>query len=308
MACVVPWTRAGAQPQSEGTAPSPTRHTSDWLPNAWWVHASVLSGGMPHGPEAFAELSKLGVRTIISVDGIPPEVGLATQHGLRYVHLPHGYDGISDARILEIAKAVRELPKPVYLHCHHGKHRSPTAAAAACVALGWIPEASGEAFLKTAGTNPAYRGLWDSVRRTQAVASSVFEGLTVEFVPIAKLPPMVETMVAMDASLDRLKALRGNHWASEGIDGPLEALMLQDHYTELHRSELREERDARFLQLLLEGAALATGIETNLMAIKKSRSSSRDLEDALKTSMERLERNCVDCHTRFRDVSPMPRP
>ncbi len=31
------------------------------------------------------------------------------------------------------AKAVRDLPGKIYIHCHHGKHRSAAAAATACV-------------------------------------------------------------------------------------------------------------------------------------------------------------------------------
>ena len=37
---------------------------------------------------------------------------LAKKYGMRYVHLPHGYDGIPEERIAELAKAVRDLPQP----------------------------------------------------------------------------------------------------------------------------------------------------------------------------------------------------
>ena len=104
------------------------------LPNAYRLHPRVISGGQPEGEQAFARLKELGVKTVISVDGARPEVELARKYGLRYVHLPHGYDGVPDERASELAKAVRDLPGPVYIHCHHGKHRSPAAATVACVA------------------------------------------------------------------------------------------------------------------------------------------------------------------------------
>ena len=44
-------------------------------------------------------------------------------------------------RVEEIATAVQTLPGPIYIHCHHGKHRSPAASAAACVGAGLIEPA-----------------------------------------------------------------------------------------------------------------------------------------------------------------------
>lgn len=53
---------------------------------------------------AFAELRELGVRTIIHVDGDTPDASAAERHGLRYVHLPHGYEGVPKARVAELAR------------------------------------------------------------------------------------------------------------------------------------------------------------------------------------------------------------
>src|SRR5688572_20555590 len=60
------------------------------LPNAVRVHERVISGGLPEGDAAFAELNALGVKTIVSVDGAKPDLETAAKFGLRYVHLPHG--------------------------------------------------------------------------------------------------------------------------------------------------------------------------------------------------------------------------
>ena len=97
----------------------PTQIVSKNLPNAYRLHERVISGGLPNGEAAFRELRDLGVKTIISVDGAQPDVAGARKYGLRYVHLPHGYDGISRTRQRELAKAVRDLPGPAYIHCHH---------------------------------------------------------------------------------------------------------------------------------------------------------------------------------------------
>ncbi len=142
----------------------PTRVASQFLPNAIRVTASLYSGGLPEGDNAFAELQSLGVRTVISVDGAAPDIETARKHGLRYIHLPHGYDGVPEARGLELAKAINEIEGPIYIHCHHGKHRSPAATAVACIVSGRISNIDGKALLELAGTNPNYRGLWSRSR------------------------------------------------------------------------------------------------------------------------------------------------
>src|SRR5436305_2113972 len=87
----------------------PTKIAGAPLQNVVRLHPQVLSGSQPETPEAFRKLRSLGVTTILSVDGARPDVAMAAKFGMRYVHLPHGYDGISESRSRELAKAVRDL-------------------------------------------------------------------------------------------------------------------------------------------------------------------------------------------------------
>src|SRR4051812_22126541 len=64
------------------------------LHNIFRVTPSVYSGSSREGDDGFRSLRRLGVRTVLSVDGARPEVERARKHGLRYVHLPIGYDGV----------------------------------------------------------------------------------------------------------------------------------------------------------------------------------------------------------------------
>ena len=155
------------QPQPAVLEKLPTKH----LPNALQVHPKVISGGQPEGEAGFAELKELGIETIVTVDGAKPDVELAKKYGLRYVHLPHGYDGIPEERVEELAKAVRDLPGPIYIHCHHGKHRSPAAASAACVGAGLIDPKDARQVLVVAGTSESYRGLY------QTAANNTFDDI-----------------------------------------------------------------------------------------------------------------------------------
>src|SRR5262245_48068007 len=77
---------------------------NEHLPNAHVVTPKVFSGAQPEGDEGFKYLSELGVKTIVSVDGAKPDVAGAKKFGMRYVHLPIGYDGVSDEQGEKIAK------------------------------------------------------------------------------------------------------------------------------------------------------------------------------------------------------------
>ena len=94
------------------------------LPGLHNVHqaaTNVYLGSEPHGEEAFAELQKLGVTTIVSVDGAQPDVAAASKFGIRYVHIPIGYDGIGTDAAKSLTRVARDIESPIYVHCHHGK-------------------------------------------------------------------------------------------------------------------------------------------------------------------------------------------
>ena len=91
----------------------PMRVEAGHLPNAICIHERIISGGLPDGEAAFEELKSLRVKTIISVDGAKPNLALAAKYGMRYVHLPHGYNGISDEHAVQLAKAVYNFDGPI---------------------------------------------------------------------------------------------------------------------------------------------------------------------------------------------------
>ena len=125
------------------SAPRPVHAAG--LHNVFRLAPGLYSGSQPEGDAGFASLRRLGVRTVISVDGSTPDGERAERFGLRYIHLPVGYDGVPRDKAVAAAKAVRELPGPTYLHCHHGKHRGPAVAACVLLAAGGTPGRGGDA-------------------------------------------------------------------------------------------------------------------------------------------------------------------
>lgn len=286
-----------ADPAAPPINPPPQKVASPHLPNAYRLHDKVLSGGQPDGDDAFRELQELGVRTVISVDGAQPDVAAAARFGLRYVHLPHGYDGISPERAAELAKAVRDLPGPIYIHCHHGKHRSPAAATVACVAAGLLPSEGAETILKTAGTSPHYRGLYEAAVSARRIDDHVLDALRVEFRESADLPRMAEAMVHIEHAHDHLKQFAAAGWKplpkQPDLDPPHEALLLREHFTELLRTPEVQAQPAAFARLLKDSQSASESLEAALR---------RQDRKTANSALQLITDRCTDCHGRFRDV------
>lgn len=283
----------------------PAKLNASHLPNAIRVHEKVISGGQPEGEAAFQELQNLGVRTVISVDGAAPDLVLAKKHGLRYVHLPHGYDGISEQRIRELAKAVRELDGPIYIHCHHGKHRSPAAAATACISAGLVDKSQAGPILKIAGTNPNYRGLFEVAESAEPLNDAILASVDPVFPEVATLPPAAEAMVALEHTQDRLKSIAASGWKPPenhpDLDPAHEALLLKEHFTEMLRAEWAATRPPGFQDLLRDSESAATELEEALRKLDTPVQQSA-VPAAIQTSFERVSKNCTACHQQFRDV------
>jgi protein tyrosine phosphatase (PTP) superfamily phosphohydrolase (DUF442 family) len=302
--------QAGFAPASLGAeetpgveAWSPGRVDRAHLPNAWRLHEKIISGGQPEGESGYRQLSELGVRTVISVDGAQPQVALAQKYGLRYVHLPHGYDGVPQKRAQELAKAVRDLPGPIYIHCHHGKHRSPVAAAVACVGAGLMPPCRALRVLRTAGTSEHYRGLYLAAARARRIETGLLDELPVEFSEREDVPPMAEAMVSLEGTYNRLQTLAQAGWRPPGdspdLDPPHEALLLREHFTELLRMQDTLQQPPAFREMLREGERAASQLEAGLRRRFDHR---QPVPAAVGHSLARLTENCKACHRRFRDA------
>src|SRR5262249_49481168 len=130
----------------------------------------------------------------------------------RYVHIPIGYDDVPRSRAVQLAKAVQELPGPVYIHCYHGKHRGPTAAALAqlCTDEKYQVETALE-LLKKAGTDPKYRGLFESVQKFRRSSSQDLAAVG-ELPETVKVAALTQAMVAIDRTWGHVKLVRAAGW------------------------------------------------------------------------------------------------
>lgn len=268
------------------------------LPNAHIVTARLISGAQPEGDEGFEALRDIGIKTIISVDGSTPDVETAKKFGLRYVHLPITYATVTKEQGEEIAKAIDELPGPIYIHCHHGKHRSAAAVAVACVMDGSLKPEQAELVLKTFGTGEDYKGLWKAAREAQPIDPRELRDLNVKFVETQKIPALAESMVLMDEQFDRMKEIQKAGWQTPkyhpDLDPAHEALQLFEHFRELQRMQNIQEKPADFRQRLAEAEKEATALRETLL---KNPVDTNAADAAFKV----MGNSCATCHTKYRN-------
>ncbi len=262
------------------------------LHNLMEITSRIYSGSEPEGEVGIASLQKLGVKTIVSVDGAKPKVELARKYGLRYVHIPIGYDRIHDAAGRALARLMREAEGPFYIHCHHGKHRGPAAAAVACIAAGDMTADEAMQILVRGGTSKAYAGLWRDVKAYSPLPA---DAQLPELVEVAEVGSFAAAMAQVDRAFDNVKLCRAAKWTAPAdhpdIVPAQEALLLQEGLHEAGRN-LGDEYDEQFKKWLADTEALAIELRSALQV--------EDVNLANERAML-IEQSCKQCHTRYRD-------
>jgi hypothetical protein len=262
----------------------------------------LYSGAAPDGDVGFETLHKLGVKTVISVDGSVPRADLAAKHGLRYVHIPVGYDGIYETNALKLVKAATTLPGPIFVHCHHGMHRGPAAAAILCEGVaGWSPDQA-ESWLHAAGTATNYPGLYRTVRLFRPPTVAELRHSPADFPARAPTPDLVGTMVQVDAHFDVLKALQKNAFQPlpENPDATAasESLVLYELFHEAARARQGAERGKAFLDQLALADAAAADLHHRLASPVPSLPAGAESPGS---AFQALSQACLACHRIYRN-------
>lgn len=264
--------------------------------NVFQVTESVYSGGEPHTEDALKALADLGIKTIVSVDGAKPDVETAKKYGLRYIHLPIGYDGFSRERGLQFGRVLTDTEGPVYFHCHHGKHRGPAAVAAGMEASGqWQPDKA-RAFLKAAGTAEKYTGLYEIIGTLTLPTKEELAAADVSFPAIADTPPFQEAMALIDRQKDNLALAERAGWKSPAdhpdIAPAHEALQLWESFAEVLRLKSDSDRPEGYRREMERALTAAATLEEALRANEPAGAT---------VAFKALNQSCNGCHEQYRD-------
>lgn len=267
--------------------------------NVVTYHDGFVAGGVPEGDAGFATLEAMGVRTVISVDGSEPEVELARARGMRYIHLPIGYSGFDARRKGELVRAVLDsmADGPVYLHCHHGKHRAAGAAATVAASVGWMTPDEGVARMKVSGTAPGYTGLYACAANAMVMSAAAIDEVPAEFPEVQRPKGLVATMVEIDEITDHLKVIAKAGWIVPADHPDLvpvaEAGRLADLLRVLHEGEGVKPRPAGYAAMMVSSAGKARAVEHSLVS-----GANRTTLDA---QWAEVVASCSACHVAYRD-------
>ena len=264
--------------------------------NAFRASPKIYSGSRPEGNEAFAAIAKLSVKTIVSVDGSQPDVAAARKHGLRYVHLPYGYDGIPTNRVVELSKLANEDLGPFFVHCHHGLHRGPAAVAVMCEASeGWSADKA-VAWLGEAGTSKDYPGLYRAASGYKTPSQDELAAVKT-FPEVTKPSSLVDAMVKIDEHFSNLKLVQKAGWKTPpdhaDISPTHEATMLWEQLKELARTDDAAKRADDFRTKLTKAEQLADSLRNILVG-------TNDVA-TIDFVFKKVGPDCAICHKKYRN-------
>lgn len=302
-AAAVPATPVAAGSLRSPSVQDPKPSEFPGLHNVVAFHPGYFSGAVPEGEPGFDSLKTLGIRTIISVDGAEPDVAAAKARGIRYIHLPIGYNGFSEQRKLELVRASRDAlaEGPVYIHCHHGKHRSAGAAATVAASLGWSTPGAMINRMKVSGTAPSYKGLYACAESSTVLASETIDAVPAAFPEVSRPAGFVKLMVEIDEIMEHLKAIDKAGWKPPSDHPDLVPAAEAGRLADLLRHSFEDARtrreDARhaggFGAAIKDNARLASELEAAIVAV--------EAPSELAKRFRAVNASCTSCHQKYRD-------
>jgi protein tyrosine phosphatase (PTP) superfamily phosphohydrolase (DUF442 family) len=274
------------------------------LHNVYELSDNIISGAEPEGEQALADIAAMGVKTILSVDGKAPDVETAARYGMRYVHVPIQYKGITTDELLSISKTFREAEGPFYVHCFHGKHRGPAAAAVGRLVLDGASreQAIGE-MCQWAGTSPKYEGLYKTVASGDIPPAARTAALDIPLPAQAPLDGVAGFMVLASRPFDALKEMADTGWQVPAnhpdLDPVNEAAILAGIFQRSTTLGDLHARPDEFQQWMADSIPRSLALHE---ALKSARAAdSPEAWAAATTAYQAVSNTCNACHEAYRD-------
>jgi tyrosine-protein phosphatase SIW14 len=100
------------------------------VPNFHQVDENIYRGAQPRD-QGFANLAKLGIKTVVDLRGEHSEENAVQSAGMRYVRLPwREFKAPTDSQIEALLSLLNDSSEwPVFVHCRRGADRTGTAIA-----------------------------------------------------------------------------------------------------------------------------------------------------------------------------------
>ena len=275
------------------------------LHNVFQLSPNIISGSEPHGEEAFVELQKLGVKTIVSSDAKAPEAEIAKKYGIGYVHIPFGYHGIGEDDQMRLAKTFTEKPGPFYVHCFHGMHRGPSAAAVGRIVLdGATNQQAVAEMYHWCGTSKNYSGLYETIGAMKKPSEESLKRFEYDFPSAVRLGDFIDVMIAVARAEDHLKAAEKRAFAVDphhpDVDAENEAAKLEQVFAQGSRLDEVKNRPEDFRKWMEKSERLSHELQVALKSFKSGEAAAVQRASEL---YKQISATCVDCHKSYRNYS-----
>jgi len=273
------------------------------LHNVYRLSNHVISGSEPHGERALRHVAEMGVKTILSVDGKVPDAKTASEYGMRYVHVPIEYSGIDGDALLRIAKTFRELDGPFYVHCFHGKHRGPAAAAVGrLVRDGASRETALAEMRQWCGTSSKYEGLYRVIASADMPSADATAKLAWDFPAAHPLGGYRSVMIDVTRHFDNLKALQKRDWEVDpehpDVDPVNEADKLASLFARGHELDEVKRAADDFRGWSSDSVDYSARLRTHL---RRAKAGGAKAKAGASKALRVLKQTCNACHGEYRN-------
>lgn len=285
----------------EVTLPERAPEEGPGLHNLYQLSDNILSGAEPDNEASLKALSERGIKTILSVDGKAPDAETAAKYGMRYVHVPIQYKGITGEQVAQITKTFREQEGPFYVHCFHGKHRGPAAAALGRVALDGVGRDQAIAEMRQwCGTSPKYEGLYATIASGMIPTADQTADFPFAFPPALPLEGIAGYMVELSRPYDRIKEMAKRNWEVNpdhpDLDPVNEAAVLSRLLERAPELDDLADQPDDFRQWMAESVPQGQALHAALQASRASGDWT-----AAEAALEQLSASCNACHKAYRN-------
>ena len=259
----------------------------------------VSYGSTPLTATEFDLLKAEGFNTIISVDGVTPNLNFSEPRSIDYVHLPIGYSGVDRQRALDLSKTADAASGRIYIHCHHGKHRAPVAAILACAGNGSLPINKITEVLQMNPSVRRYVGLMESARSAELFSKETLQDH--QIVPHKREDLSITSfwMIELSKEADLLfqTAEQPKKYESSSLEGlATQSLAVAEAFQELIR--VKATSDPPYLQTLQASLSTAEEIHQHLLELQAT-SGTVNRSELWQESIDlmmKLRNHCTSCH------------
>ena len=217
-----------------------------------------------------------------------------------------GVGGITEDEVMQIAKSFRELEAPFYVHCFHGRHRGPAAAAIGRVALDGLERGVAIAEMRQwCSTAAKYEGLYSTVATATIPSAEQTAAYDFDFAPARHAVGMREGMIVMTRVWDEVKLVEANGWQPDEEHPDIDPLRSATIFAQLLRAcdEAERPRGAGedFEEMMAAGLDGADRLVELLTDCRVEGVAPDERLERLEAAFDVVSESCLDCHVDYRN-------